>query len=150
MPVPYKHVLVPTDFSKDGDAAVPLAFRLARDHGAKLLLVHVIEGRESLPNPLYAHYSPNPTPGEVAEMREIALAELRKRGEGAVTQGVSWEARVLEGEPKKAIVEAVRDLPSSVVVIGSHGWGGVKKLLTGSVAKHVLEHAPCPVVLYRQ
>lgn len=150
MPVPYKHVLVPTDFSKDGDAAVSIGFRLAREHGAKLLLVHVIEGREKVPNPLYAHYSPNPTPGQVAEMRETALSELRKRGEGLVARGVPWEARVLEGEPKDAIMKAARDLPASVIVLGSHGWGGLKTLLTGSVSKYVLEHAPCPVIVYRQ
>jgi nucleotide-binding universal stress UspA family protein len=51
----FKHVLVTTDFSATGDSAIDHAFRIAADHGAEVILCHIIDDVPP-PNPLYAHY----------------------------------------------------------------------------------------------
>ena len=60
-----------------------------------------------------------------------------------------WEADVVRGDPDDAIVEYAREHGADLIVMGSHGHTGLRHLLMGSVAEHVLRHAPCPVLIVR-
>jgi nucleotide-binding universal stress UspA family protein len=68
-------VVVSTDFSDYGDAALPHAFGLATEHGARVVMVHVIDARPT-PNPLYAHYYPIPTPEQILRIAAEPKASL--------------------------------------------------------------------------
>ena len=57
--------------------------------------------------------------------------------------------RSLAGDPRHTIVEEARREKADLVVVGSHGRSGVAKLLLGSVASHVVSHAPCSVLVVR-
>ena len=63
--------------------------------------------------------------------------------------GLATEARVLMGDPREAIVDAAYEERADLVVVGSHGRSGLKKLLMGSVASHVVTHAPCNVLVIK-
>jgi universal stress protein A len=63
--------------------------------------------------------------------------------------GVSTEARVLHGDPREAIVDAAREERVDLVVLGSHGRTGLSRLVMGSVAQHVVGHAPCSVLVVK-
>lgn len=58
-------------------------------------------------------------------------------------------AFVQVGKPATEIVKAAKEWPADVIVIASHGRGGVSRLLLGSVAEGVMRHAPCPVLVVR-
>ncbi|OGF16417.1 MAG: hypothetical protein A2W00_07665 [Candidatus Eisenbacteria bacterium RBG_16_71_46] len=63
--------------------------------------------------------------------------------------GLETEARVLSGDPREVLVEAARAVRADLVVVGSHGRSGLAKLLMGSVAAHVVAHAPCNVMVVK-
>jgi nucleotide-binding universal stress UspA family protein len=96
----FKRVLVTTDFSEAGDAAVPHAFRIASDHGAEVVLCHVIETPPT-PNPLYAHYSSTEYRLEARLQAEQKAHEaLRARvPKDATLAAVPYRTRVVDGDP---------------------------------------------------
>jgi len=56
------------------------------------------------------------------------------------------ELEVLAGQPGPALCDLARDLPASVVVLGTRGRGGLRRAVLGSVSDHVVRNAPCPVL----
>ena len=60
------------------------------------------------------------------------------------------DAEVVEGYPKEAIVEEAERWGADLIVLGSHGYGNLKRLFLGSVAQSVVAHAPCSVEVVRQ
>lgn len=63
--------------------------------------------------------------------------------------GVEVETKIVLGEPGPAICEVATDVGAGLVVIGSHGHGWLRRVFLGSVSQHVLQHAPCPVLVAR-
>jgi nucleotide-binding universal stress UspA family protein len=63
--------------------------------------------------------------------------------------GLATEARVVPGDPREVLVQAVRSVGADLLVVGSHGRTGFGKLLMGSVASHVVAHAPCSVLVVK-
>ena len=86
------------------------------------------------------------------------LAELTKLHEGLVSRaarkladaGLRTQVRVLQGDPREALIEEVRKEGADLLVVGSHGRTRLEKLLMGSVASHVVTHAPCSVLVVRR
>ena len=64
--------------------------------------------------------------------------------------GLATETRLLEGEPGDALVAAATAERCDLLVVGSRGRSGLAKLLLGSVANHVVAHAPCSVLVVKQ
>jgi nucleotide-binding universal stress UspA family protein len=60
------------------------------------------------------------------------------------------ETQVIEGEPKEVIVDEAEKWEADLIILGSHGYGNIKKFLLGSVAQAVAAHAPCSVEIIRQ
>ena len=142
----FRKILVTTDLSEVGNAAIPLAFRLARAESASVALVHVVEGLP--PNPLYANYRPTRSPEE----RERAEAEARTTLAALVPSDtdVPHELHLLRGDPAAEICKAAEELGAGVIVISSHGRTGLKRVLLGSVATRVVQQAKCSVLVLRR
>lgn len=137
-------ILVPFDFSDTARRALAWAADLQRTTGAPpLMLVHAITSRPAgtAETPLQALV---PDAAEIAVL-EGSMAEEARRFEAPATASVSIRA----SNVGDIIVDAANDLKAELVVMGSHGRTGVKRLLLGSVAEHVLRHATCPVVTVR-
>lgn len=84
------------------------------------------------------------------EEMNVATEELTARAEQELRDaGLATEAKVVLGDPREAIVDAVRTMGIDQVVVGSHGRTGLGKLLMGSVASHVVTHAPCTVTVVK-
>lgn len=133
-------IIVPTDFSHCGDAALRLAASLARDTGASLLIVHVEE-------PPLAYGG-----GEMYYgMPEPATEDLRHMLQRVVPPdpSVKYEHRLISGEPASAIVQLAEDENADLIVMATHGRTGLTRLLMGSVAEAVVRRAPCPVLTYK-
>jgi len=147
----FKRILVTTDFSESGDHAIGHAFRMAADHGAELILCHVIE-TVIAPNPLYAHYYPadllNPELQAHAE-KEAADALLERAPQEEPLAAVPHTTLVVHGSPAEEIMRTARDHEVDLIVIATHGRTGLKHLLMGSTAERVIRHVHCPVLVVR-
>lgn len=75
----------------------------------------------------------------------VARTEEALRGAGLETLG-----RVTLGDPRHVLVDAARSEGADLVVVGSHGHSGLGRLLMGSVASHVVTHAPCNVLVVKR
>jgi nucleotide-binding universal stress UspA family protein len=65
-------------------------------------------------------------------------------------KGLTVETKVREGDPRSEIVDEAGDWSADLIVMGSHGYTGIKRLLLGSVALSVVSHAPCSVEVVRR
>jgi nucleotide-binding universal stress UspA family protein len=120
---------------------------LARRGGAELMLVHVLAPPEVGLDDTYlasVHYE------QMAhEERRAAEARLGGLSMRARRARVRASTQVLDGQPYEQIVQAAQRTRADLVVIGTHGRTGLKRLLLGSVAHRVVGLAPCPVITVR-
>jgi nucleotide-binding universal stress UspA family protein len=157
-----KNILCATDFSESSDFAFRLACALARDYGARLVVLHVI----SPPMGIYGEGAVIPPPVGYQEPLREKLLQLQPRdkrivvehrlleGEApgailAVAQDMKAD-RLLEGEAPGAILAVAQDMKADVIVMGTHGRKGLTRLLMGSVAEQVLRRASCPVLTVKK
>src|SRR5579871_2129705 len=132
-------ILHPTDFSDNSQYAFQMACSLAKDNNARLILLHVIPPSA---DPLLTELPANP----------LRSAESQTSLQGRFTWPqptdpvVRVEHRVAEGDAPAEILSLARALPSVLIVMGTHGRTGFRRLLAGSVAEEVLRKAACPVL----
>ena len=135
-------ILVPYDFSSPAGHALRWAADLRRSvDGGSITLLHV----GPLPSGplLYGIPLPPPSANELGALS----AELRDAAD-RMAPGASVEVTVAPNVAQK-LLEAAAAWHIDLIVMGTHGRGGVKRLLLGSIADHVVRHARCPVVTVR-
>ena len=141
---PFDHVLCPIDFSESSRHATELAAKLAEPGGAGITLLHVLE--------LPVAYSGDPhVPGFIEGLDKKA-AHLLEQWANDVRAKVSVPVttRSTIGSPGGQALAALADDPTfDLVVMGSHGRTGIRRVLLGSVAEKVVRHAACPVLISR-
>lgn len=146
MSVPYRTILVPTDFSSHSEVALEHAVALARAFGAKVHLLHCY----SLPIPAVMPYDVA-VPETVWEgVREAADAKLAELGEKVAAEGIEVETHLSRAFPAEVIAETAEEIGADVIVMGTRGNSGLKHVLLGSVTERVLRTAPCPVLTLRR
>lgn len=147
----FTRILVTTDFSEAGDHAIGHAFRMAADHGAEVILCHVVETVVA-PNPLYAHYFPtdllNPEIRARAEQDAHTALIDRVPKDGALAN-VPYTSVVAHGMPADEIIRTAKDRGADLIVIATHGRTGLKHLFMGSTAERVIRHVHCAVLVVR-
>lgn len=144
-----QRILVAVDFSPESDAAISTAFSFARAFDAVLTLLHVHElptvmtgivpGADSVIDAKLLHAAAQ---AQLASLR----GRLQARDPRIVGGGVTIEIDVEGGVPADVILARARDGAFDLIVMGTHGRTGLRRLLVGSVAEAVLRAAPCPVV----
>ena len=140
-----QHVLVPMDFSATADRALVYAIALAQQLQARLTLLHVLD------------LTPV-TMGEMtAGVTATALDTLETRRSTSCRRawsGYSVPACRAEpprpGTPTHAIVATAGEQGVDLILMGTHGRTGLAHVFLGSVAEHVIRHAPCPVLVMRK
>ncbi len=140
---PVRTILHPTDFSESSRQAFRLACSLARDHGARLIALHVT----SVPDLAYTGYgAPGSPPSE-----DEYLAAVKKDMEGLQPpeRGLAMERRTEEGNPPATIIRAAAEAGADLIVMGTHGRTGLRHLLMGSIAEQVVRKAGCAVLTLR-
>jgi nucleotide-binding universal stress UspA family protein len=139
-------VLVPTDFSEPSATALAYALALARTFGASLHVLHVVE------EPLAQGWNGFGLP-ELPELRAQVLADAQQRLEQAVPplerDRQATELVTCLGAADREIVSFAKARQVDLIVMGTHGRGGMAHLLLGSVAEKVVREAPCPVLTVR-
>jgi nucleotide-binding universal stress UspA family protein len=84
---------------------------------------------------------------EVKEQAERLVAGIAEKLRAS---GLMVETIVRDGDPRTVIVDEAKSWSADLIVVGSHGYTGLKRLLLGSVAQAVVDHSPCPVEVVHQ
>lgn len=83
------------------------------------------------------------------EIRDRSMEVAERVRDWLSGRGLNVEVSVRDGEPGPTIVEEARDWGADLIVIGTRGHTGLRRLLEGSVSQYVIHHAPCPVEVVR-
>jgi nucleotide-binding universal stress UspA family protein len=144
----FKRILVPVDFSPPSDAALEYARNVAARYGASLHLLHVAE------DPYRALYSAEVFVPQIEGLREEILGDtarrLTERLRPSDVAELNATAESIIGTPAGSIVEYAAGRDVDLIVMGTHGRGGMAHLLMGSVAERVVRTARCPVLTVRE
>jgi nucleotide-binding universal stress UspA family protein len=139
---PIRSILYPTDFSPQSSPAFAVAAALARDYGARLVVLHV-----AIPPPFVTYGEFYKALEDPQGYRLELEKKLREYQVPNAAGGVEY--RLEQGDPTVEIVRLAERLPGDLIVLGTHGRTGVSRLLMGSVAEEVVRQAPCPVITVR-
>lgn len=139
------HIVVGYDFSPLAELALREAAVLAAE-GADIA-IHVVNARTDAGKHRISH-SPSEDVGfELREaMRASALLALQDHG---APEGIAVFTHALVGDPARAIVGLADDVDAEIIIVGTHGRRGIKRLFVGSVAEEVMRAASCPVLVMR-
>ena len=144
----YQNILVPVDGSETSYAAVAQAAELAKAFGGKITVVQVL----ALDPYIAAEYiSATQTNDLIERARTSVLKTLEEAAAKFSDLGIPVEAKLLEGQVvHREIIREAETSKADLIVIGSHGRTGLKRLFLGSVAQSVLGEAHIPVLVVRQ
>jgi nucleotide-binding universal stress UspA family protein len=125
----FQRLLIASDGSPFSEAAWQEALALAQSMGSAMIAVSVATDDRDLP---------------------AATQVVKSLEQAAAKQGLTLDTMILTGRPDEAIVNAAIFKEASLIVVGSHGRTGLKRLLMGSVAERVIGHAKCPVLVVKK
>ncbi len=140
----YDRILVPTDGSDGMARVIDHAVDLAETHDAAIDAVYVVNSASYAGLPMESSWEG--IDEMLREDAEEAVAAVREAGDA---RGVPVSTTVLEGSPSREIVEFAEREGCDLVVMGTHGRGGIDRLLLGSVAEKVVRASDVPVLTVR-
>lgn len=140
-------LLLGLDFSPPGDAAFAVAVDLARRLGAPLVLVHAFTDQPRAA--VHGSFTGQKVVQTLQRLGDEAATRrlTREWGERARQAGLQVTTVAREGPPEEAVVEEAQRHDARIVVVGTVGWGGLRRLLLGSVAAAVVKRSPVPVLV---
>lgn len=142
----YRHLLVSTDGSRQSLPALRAAVRLARALGARLTALHVLAPYIPAGEAAFVQGLPGFRRAAQARGREaLAAFNAEARKAGVAAEAIS----VVGGEPWKTLLQVARQRRCDLIVMASHGRGGLASLLLGSETQKVLTHSKIPVLVVR-
>jgi len=148
--LPFKRLLCAMDFSEPSLAALAFGGSLARESGAVLTLLHVIEWPWA--------ESPAPTFDDLPAEQAVQLAQFRRNLEAsamarlqglvpdAVQSRCTSQPAVSHGKPYVEILRIAGEMQADLIIIGLHGRSAAGLMLFGSTTNQVVRHATCPVL----
>lgn len=133
-------IIVPVDFSDHSRAALEIATTFALDSDAALLIIHVAD------DSVVREFSESGIEPDaaVASMYDVLHAVA------PTDDSVPFTHRLLQGTPAKEILKLAEEENAAMIVMGTHGRRGLRRMVLGSVAEAVVRGAKCPVLTIRQ
>ena len=135
-----KNILFTTDFSPASEAALPYATALARWYGSRLVIVHSVAPEPMLAVPM------EPMPADMDLDWKSAQNKMDALLANPALEGMAHDSVVQHGDLWDVISSVVSKQPIDLIVLGTHGRGGLKKLVMGSAAEQIFRRARCPVL----
>jgi nucleotide-binding universal stress UspA family protein len=136
--VRFANIMFTTDLSPAAERALPYAIEIARRYQSKIHAAYVI------PPDFYPLVPPAAWP-KLAE-EEAEFREDRRRHLDEQLSGVPHQVIFQSGDTWPALRKIIRDSEIDLIVLSTHGRGGLQKVLLGSVAEQIFRQAPCPVL----
>ena len=143
MDTPSRLLVVPTDFSETADKALAVAMDMARSLPARLSLIHVHSPLMLLPPPIDMVSLDAVFPKAMQKMEEA----LELRAQRVRDAGIVCDVMLIEGAPHVEIVNHAEKQNGELIVLGTHGRGGLASAILGSVTERVIHRATCPVLV---
>jgi nucleotide-binding universal stress UspA family protein len=140
-----KSILVPTDFSAESWKALRYGIAFAHEFNAALWLIHVVE-----PPPFAVGFEAVPIALEDTQLLKSSERRLKKLAAERVPADIPLNTLVQHGAPFETIVSIARAHEIDMIIASTHGHTGVKRVLFGSTAERIVQHAPCPVLVVRE
>lgn len=141
----FGHIMVPLDGSALSASILPTAADVAKAWAARLTLVHVVSSSAVLGTRIFPLI-----PDDVGPAVEKAGEYLEGQAEGLRAQGLTVHTHVEEHEaPGRALAAIADKLDADLIALATHGYGGLKRALLGSVADKVLRSSPLPLLVQR-
>lgn len=140
-------ILIGVDDSPHSKAALEFVRKMTWPANSKAIVLSVIKPLV----PLFAgvYTPPAPSVETLEEMTRLHEDFASSAEQTLRVGGLSTEARVVVGDPRMVLIETACRERADLIVVGSHGRTGLAKLLIGSVASHVVTHAPCSVLVVK-
>lgn len=143
----YQHILVPIDGSETSMIAMKEAIKLGKALNSKITVVQVMALDPFIAD---AYVKTGQTNELIERTRTYLLDILEHAKQEFAHEGITVETKLLEGfVVHEEIIQAAQDLNADLIVMGSHGRTGVRKLVLGSVAQKVLGESHIPVLIVR-
>ena len=137
----YKNILVAVDGSDQANQAIQEAIEISKRNQASLFVVHAKDVAQ-----LYGTAYIMPA---VLEEAEKQSAEILDEAGKLIGDKVEYKAFQVSGSPKKEIVDFAEENDIDLIVMGSTGKGAIDRVLVGSTASYVVNHAPCNVMVVK-
>ena len=145
--IPFKRILLPTDFSNNAKAAQDYACAFADQFGAQLHVVSVVQDAALvLPETGMFLTLPLPSVQEIVAAAEVSLQSVL---DPAWAQAHDVVRKIVVGTPFVEIVRYAEEHHIDLIVMGTHGRTGLRHVMLGSVAERVLRKSACPVLTIR-
>ncbi|OUY07408.1 universal stress protein [Acinetobacter populi] len=144
----YQHILVPVDDSPISYAAAEDALSLAKLSGSQVTLLSVVAVDPFVGVDFYK-IAPAIT-DYFMQAESGAKSRLEELQQSFVNDGIDVQTKIYHGAPAEGILYVADEVNADLIVMGSHGRTGVKKLMIGSVAQAVLAQSHIPVLIVKQ
>ncbi len=138
--VALRNILMAIDFSPASDAALGYAIAIAHRYGSRIYMAHVIR-----PD-VYQLVAPEATASALDQARRYAEQQMAKVLISGRIRGIPHQVLLGQGEMWTVLSQLLDEHEIDLIVVGTHGRTGLKKMLMGSVAERVFRLAPCPVL----
>ena len=135
-----KNILFTTDFTPASDAALPYLTALARWYGSKIVVVHCVEPEPILNMPM------EPLPQDIDFNWRTAQGKMADFLKSHPLEDTAHETLLLQGNLWDVIADVIRRQQIDLLVLGTHGREGIRKLVMGSAAEQIFRRATCPVL----
>lgn len=136
----FKNILFPTDFSPASEHALPCALAIARLYGSKVFVTHAVAPEPPLAIPL------EPVPMDMDPLWQDARRKMSRFLETDCIRDTAREGILEQGDLWRVLDDVSHRHSIDLIVLGSHGRHGVKKLVLGSTAEQIFRRARCPVM----
>ncbi len=141
-PFKLRQILVPTDFSEPAEKALRYSNAIAKQFGAKITLLHVIQLAIVAEEFGYVTIDDR-------DWVKAAQDRLRSLGSRTMPGDQLADTIVERGVPFDVITATAESIKADLIVISTHGYTGLKHVLMGSTAERVVRYARCPVLVLR-
>jgi nucleotide-binding universal stress UspA family protein len=145
----YRHLLVAVDLPPETSRrALDMSVRLLDPDRARVDIVHALDdGSQKLLR--RAGATPEELRSDRKERRASARATIHEYLSASGDSGLQWTSIVQFGDPRRLVLDAVDRRRADLLAIGTHGRSGITRVLLGSVAEHLIDTAPCDVLVAR-
>jgi len=144
----YKRILVPTDGSDTAAAGIREAIKLAKDQNAEIRLVHVVDELVMVSPNMYGIVMDN----VVGDLRTAGKSVLSSARDLVRNAGVAVDTELVEafgGRAAEYILTVAQDWHADIIVCGTHGRRGIRRIVLGSDAEYIVRRSPVPILLVR-
>jgi len=143
----FNHILCPTDLKERSDMAVKKAVQIAHQFGSKITLLNIHEEFMNKKEREMLRVSVDKMKEKYKRIAIESKEEMKTVIHKLHADDIEIDYLLHSGKPKNAIVEVAKQLGTDLIVIGTDGRDNVMDFVVGTITEHVVNAAPCPVLV---